>query len=103
MVGPYLVCRRHSTVLIPVEIGAADTWIAAHSDCVRHIPAQPLMCVPGDAAACESRAWVDPLGLGAGAAARVTTGADVLHDALSLQRSPAIRRERRPVSEVCRV
>ncbi|MFJ5726076.1 hypothetical protein [Streptomyces sp. NPDC093149] len=103
VVGPYLACSEHPFVLIPVELGTADTWLAAHSDCIRHSPAQPLICVPGDVAACESRAWVDPLGLGMGAAAAVTTGADVLHDALSLQRSPAVRRERWPVSEVCRV
>ncbi|MFD4945541.1 hypothetical protein ACFWNT_24175 [Streptomyces sp. NPDC058409] len=103
VVSPYLACRRHPTVLIPVELGTADTWIAAHSECIRHTPAQPLTCLPGDAAACQSRAWVDPLGLGVEAARTVTTGAAVLHDALSLQRSPAVRREKRPVSEVCRV
>lgn len=103
VVGPYLACQWHHTVLIPVEFGTADTWIAAHSDCIRHTPAQPLMCVPGDAAACQSRAWVDPLGLGVEAAATVTIGEDVLHDALSLQRSSAVRRERWPLSEVCRV
>jgi hypothetical protein len=95
-VGPYLGCRLHSMMLVPVSAGAAELWKAAHSECIPDRTSRTIACEPAYGRRCESCIWVDPLGL---AAAEVVTDWRQLHHALCLQRSPVVHADRPPVRE----
>jgi hypothetical protein len=103
-VGPFLACRLHGALLMPVESGSVDRWSAPHSECSRHSTVRTIRCVQGYGPPCQSRVWVELLERGACAA---TTDPAALHEALSLRRShlrrsvgtPALS----PVREVCHV
>ncbi|MFF4179849.1 hypothetical protein [Streptomyces sp. NPDC001750] len=98
--GPFLRCRLHSVLLIPVDFGSADRWRAPHSECSRHTTVETIRCGQGYDPACQSRVWVEPLGLKTCA----VTDSVALHDVLSLQRSRLARGAwQSPVREPSRV
>ncbi|MGY3056193.1 hypothetical protein ACVWZD_000437 [Streptomyces sp. TE3672] len=100
-VGPYLGCRLHSLMLIPVAAGTGEMWGAAHSECVPDRTSETVMCEPAYGRRCQSYIWVDPLGL---AVDGVLTDRVGLHNALSLRRSHMVRSAGwPPLREVCRV
>ncbi|MCX5103602.1 MULTISPECIES: hypothetical protein [unclassified Streptomyces] len=100
-VGPYLGCRLHSLMLIPVTAGTGEKWGAAHSECVPDRTSETVTCEPAYGRRCQSYIWVDPLGL---APDGVLTDRVGLHNALSLRRSHMLRSAGRPtMREVCHV
>ncbi|MFF3127099.1 hypothetical protein ACFVRD_33435 [Streptomyces sp. NPDC057908] len=104
-VGPYLGCREHATLLIPVKSGTADSWGAPYSDysdCSRHTTVSTIRCGQSYGRSCRSCVWVEQFSLGA----RMTTTDPVaLKGALSLQRSRLARGAGQlavsPVRDVC--
>ncbi|GAA0612216.1 hypothetical protein GCM10010394_47540 [Streptomyces crystallinus] len=58
-VGPVLCCPEHQAVLIPVEEGTADRWLAPHSQCLR----AGWQCRPvcgSTVRRCAGRVWLLP-------------------------------------------
>ncbi|MEU9763481.1 hypothetical protein AB0D98_27950 [Streptomyces sp. NPDC047987] len=101
-VGPYLACRQHATLLIPVKSGTADGWIETHAKCSRHTTVRTIRCEQSYGGSCASCVWVEQLSLGAGAA---TTDPVALYEALSAQRERlgrgSVQWDVSPVREVC--
>ncbi|MFF2013822.1 hypothetical protein ACFVWY_32810 [Streptomyces sp. NPDC058195] len=99
-VGPCLVCRQHSTVLVPVPLGTAGRWTAPGSECRPSATLNTLALGSSCPPACPSRFWITSHSRGNSAA---TTDGDRLghglHHAMALRRSPAVRDGRCPVSE----
>lgn len=95
-IGPCLVCRQHSTVLVPVGLGTADRWMAPGSECHRGVTLNTLShATDCPRSPCPARFWITPHTRRTDA---VTTDADRLHQAMALKRSPAARSGRSPVS-----
>ncbi|MFB6984484.1 hypothetical protein [Streptomyces sp. NPDC056304] len=104
-VGPYLACRQHATLLIPVESGAADGWGAPYSDYSdysRYTTVRTIRCGQSYGRSCRSCVWVEQLSLGDRVA---ITDPVALKGALSLQRSRlargAVQLGVSPVRDVC--
>ncbi|MFD8847802.1 hypothetical protein [Streptomyces sp. NPDC059604] len=96
-VGPCLICRQHSTVLIPVGLGTADRWMTPNAQCYHRATLNTLSrATRCPRSPCPSHIWVVPPGPGG---STTLTDAGQLHHAISLQRSPAVRGRRAPVSE----
>ncbi|MEV7959075.1 hypothetical protein [Streptomyces sp. NPDC088141] len=88
-VGPYMVCRQHARLLIPVPTGTADTlWDSTRDEYSRHTTVMTIKCGQSYSKHCASYIWVEQLGPGPRAKA---TDSGALHSAINTQRSRLAR------------